>query len=96
MSIFNEFNVATEATCKANWSCGGPGVLFFCAFCGHKFVPGDLFRMTYTNDMSGAGGNPLTCEPCDKRYGGVEGVRKAWADLWEEYRTRFKWFHARD
>ena len=95
MSFFNEFHVADEKTCKARWSCGKPGLLFFCAFCGYKFVVGDEYRSTYTNDTD-AGGNPLTCRPCDTKFGGLDGCRKVWIEMNQEYRTKFKYFYYRD
>jgi hypothetical protein len=60
-----ELQVATEETCKARWSCGKPGQYFRCGFCGYKFKAGDKWRGVYTNDMPGAGGNPLVCEKCN-------------------------------
>lgn len=56
----HDFEVATKEHCNARWSCGRPGERFRCYFCGHKFVVGDEFRMVFTNDIKGAGGNPLT------------------------------------
>lgn len=57
--------VATKADCKLRWSCGKPGEHFRCAFCGHKFQPGDTVRWQYTNDTPGTGGNPFVCVTCD-------------------------------
>ncbi|MDB6104090.1 MAG: hypothetical protein JWO52_4089 [Gammaproteobacteria bacterium] len=57
--------VATERHCKLRWGCGKPGELFRCFSCGHKFVPGDVVRWVFTNDIPGAGGNPFVCASCD-------------------------------
>ena len=75
-----DFVIATEKTCKASWSCIPDGEAFFCAFCGHDFIPGDEYRMVYTNDLSGYGGNPLTCGGCWVANDGYEGSRKAWQE----------------
>jgi hypothetical protein len=72
------------------------GKLFFCAFCGHTFKPGDEYRAVYTNDLSDAGGNPLVCRACFDEHGGVDGLRVRWAAIWNEYRTRFRYFYERD
>lgn len=56
---------ATKEDCAKRWSCGKPGEHFRCAFCGHRFSPGDRVRWQFTNDIKGAGGNPLVCEKCD-------------------------------
>jgi hypothetical protein len=94
-SFTREFVVADEQTCKFSWSCFPNGSAFFCAFCGHQFVPGDEYRMVYTNDIPQSGGNPLTCKPCFDKHDGLHGLRQIWAALWEEYRTRFKWWAIR-
>ena len=57
--------VATEDDCKAPWGGLRNGANFKCAFCGHKFIPGDKVRWEFTNDTKGAGGNPLICVECD-------------------------------
>ena len=85
--------IATEANCKASWGGGKNGSYFRCYFCGHKFKPGDTVRWQYTNDISGAGGNPMVCERCD---GPPADVRAAWAEKCEEARTRFWWFTRED
>lgn len=56
---------ATEHDLKARWSGGKPGDFFRCCLCGYKFQLGDYWRWQYTNDTSGAGGNPMVCEKCD-------------------------------
>lgn len=93
--LFKEFHAADESTCKAAW-CGEPGgTLFFCAFCGHDFKPGDEYRSIYTNDLKDAPLNPLTCRPCFDRHGGVDGLRREWQLINQELRTRFKFFWRR-
>jgi hypothetical protein len=57
--------VATENDCKASWMGAKNGKLFCCFLCCYKFVPGDVVRWQYTNDVPGAGGNPLVCQSCD-------------------------------
>lgn len=93
-SFTREFVLTTQDDLKANWSGVGKRA-FFCAFCLHDFELGDDFRMLYTNDMKGAGGNPLTCRTCWTLHG-QEGLRNKWREMWEEYRTRFRWWWCRD
>lgn len=95
MSFTREFVVADERACKSRWSGRVDSKAFFCAFCGHDFVIGDEYRMVYTNDMDGAGGNPLTCKPCWDVHGGFDGLRQKWLELWQEYRARFKYWWVR-
>ena len=57
--------IATEADCDALWHGIPHGNSFRCRFCDYRFVPGDKVRWQYTNDVAGAGGNPLVCEKCD-------------------------------
>ena len=92
MAFFNEWHIANERTCNAPWSGMKGGERFFCAFCRHKFVVGDKYMPVYTNDLSNAPGNPLTCESCFVGYGELEGLRNHWIALWYEYKTRFKWW----
>jgi hypothetical protein len=54
--------VVTEASLKS-WQKNNPNK-FRCHYCGHKFVIGNKWRCIYTNDMPGAGGNPLVCVEC--------------------------------
>ena len=95
MSFTTEFEIATEEVCKAPWACKPNGEAFFCAFCGHDFVPGDEYRMVFTNDISGAGGNPLVCRPCFVTYDGLEGLRERWLVINDEFKERFKYFWVR-
>lgn len=55
----------TEEDEHLDWSCGKDGKYFRCALCGHKFKAGDIARWQYTNDVPGAGGNPMLCQKCD-------------------------------
>lgn len=68
---------------------------FFCGFCGIDFKLDDQFRMCFTNDLKGAGGNPLVCKPCWDANGGFYGLRMLWRKMWEEYRTKFRWWSVR-
>lgn len=77
---------ATEEDCRCAWSGRANGEYFRCGLCGHKFIPGDVVRWQYTNDMPGAGGNPMVCQKCD---GPPEVVREKWKAMHEEARTRF-------
>lgn len=90
--FFREFKVADAKTCRARWSGLPPGKGFFCAFCGHGFQVGDEYRAIYTNDLPGASGNPLCCRTCFEDHGEEKGLRKRWIAMWEEYRTRFRWW----
>lgn len=96
-NFFKEFKEATEETCKARWSGMPNGALFYCAFCGKQFKPGDSYKAIYTNDMKGAGGNPLCCRSCFVDNGGSdEHMRQLWklrTEEWEEtYKGKFRWF----
>lgn len=86
---------ATAQHCQAPWS--GHPKNFRCGFCGYKFQEGDIFRWIYTNDISGAGGNPLACEACGQDR---EELRKRWQAMHAEYRAlkagRFWWFLSGD
>lgn len=78
--------IATQKDCDASWSGVKGGQRFRCALCGHRFKVGDKWRFVYTNDMPGAGGNPLVCEKCD---GTTEEVRQKWQLMCEEYKQKF-------
>jgi hypothetical protein len=94
-NFFKDFQVATDETCSFAWAAAPNGKLFFCAFCGRKFVPGDEYRAIFTNDLPSASGNPLTCKSCFDTHGGVDGLRNRWTAIWHEYRTKFKYFYER-
>lgn len=82
--------IATAEDCKRRWSCGAPGERFRCYLCGHQFVPGDRVRWQYTNNVSGAGGNPLACERCD----GPDVVER-WKAKCAEWNSNAWWWFRR-
>ena len=93
--IKGEWQVADEKTCKALWSGGKNGKYFRCAFCGHRFKPGDKWRCQYTNDTNGAGGNPLVCEDCNLPKEELIEVWKAKHKLWHDmhsFKGEWWWF----
>jgi len=57
--------VATEEHLRARSLCGKPGEYFRCCMCGYKFKLGDKWRWQFTNNVKGAGGNPIVCAKCD-------------------------------
>ena len=63
--IHGEPQVATAEDCKLSWRGKRDGKGFACTLCGHRFVAGDYWRFQYTNDIPGAGGNPMVCGRCD-------------------------------
>lgn len=82
--------VVTERDLRLRWNCGKPGEYLRCAFCGHKFQPGDIARWVYTNDAKGAGGNPFVCQTCDgPREALIAEILKRRAELQE---GRWWWF----
>ena len=93
--FFNTPKVATTEDCELRWSCGKPGEFFRCALCGHKFVPGDHYQLVYTNDIPGAGGNPICCTS----HGSPEDVRPQWVKRCAEFKEfaadKFWFFHKR-
>lgn len=55
--------IATEKDCHGQWGARSkPGEGFRCYLCGHRFVPGDVWRFVYN---PGRGINFLVCETCD-------------------------------
>jgi len=85
MSIMDgKFHVATEKYCNAPW--GGSKQRFRCYLCGYKFKVGDFFRIQYTNDISGYGGNPLICEKCN----GPDVIDR-WKAVCDEYNSDKFW-----
>lgn len=81
--------IATEKHVNAPWS--GDKKNFRCGFCGYKFVVGDYFRWIFTNDINGAGGNPLVCKACDT--GNNVEMREKWCAKWAEWNSgKFWWF----
>jgi hypothetical protein len=81
--------IATEKDVHASWSGGKDGKYFRCALCGYKFKVGDTVRLQYTNDVPGAGGNPLVCQKCD---GTKEEIVAKWRAMHEESKGRWWWF----
>jgi hypothetical protein len=82
--------VATEEDCHAGWMGVSNGVYFRCGFCGYRFQPGDYWRWVFTNDVPGAGGNPMTCKACDT--GNRESMIAKWRAMHEEAKMRMWWF----
>ncbi len=96
-NFFQEFKIADEQTCKARWAGLPNGALFYCAFCGDQFTPGHNYKAIYTNDLKGAGGNPLCCGTCYAHNGGTdEKMRELWkarSKEWDDgYRGKWRWF----
>ena len=80
--------VATTEDCQRAWSGGKHGIYFRCYLCGHKFKPGDIVRWQYTNNIKGAGGNPMVCRACD----GQDVIRR-WKELHDDWNSdKFWWF----
>lgn len=84
------FTVTAEHV-TLNWSGGPNGRWFRCNLCGHKFKAGDVARWQFTNDIPGAGGNPLVCEQCD---GSKEKIVAEWKSMHEHAKPDGKmwWF----
>lgn len=76
--------VVTARDLKLNW--GGSPKNFRCGFCGHRFKEGDTARWLYTNDLPGAGGNPLMCVACDT--GSNTSTRERWKDKRAEWKKQ--------
>jgi hypothetical protein len=81
--------VVTADDCAKRWSGGKNGIYFRCYLCGHKFQPGDVARWQYTNDIPGAGGNPMVCADCD---GTKEEIVAKFRAMHEESKGRMWWF----
>ena len=79
----------TQTDIDGRWGGGRPGEYFRCGFCGYKFKLGDSWRWIYTNDTSGAGGNPNVCEKCDDTK---DNLIKKWKAMHEEADGRMWWF----
>lgn len=75
--------IATAQDCNIRWAGGRDGKYFRCYLCGHKFKEGDQFRWVFTNNIPGAGGNPIVCASCDADN---ESVIAKWKSLQEEYK----------
>lgn len=71
-----------------HWSGYRDGRTFHCGLCGVFFKLGDTVRWLYTNDTSGAGGNPLICSACDG-----PDVKQRWvAHCAEHNAPKFRFF----
>ncbi len=87
--------IATEKDVSITWGFGKPGENFRCGFCGHKFAVGDQWRWQYTNNIPGAGGNPLVCASCDDEPAKLIEKWKKLHEEWREIISRFWWFAGR-
>lgn len=88
IKFWKDLRAATEDACKAPWCGGKPGVRFRCAFCGHKFVVGDLYRGVFTNGTQ-YHGNPLVCQQCNDTD---DKLIETWAAMYREAFSKFWWF----
>lgn len=80
--------IVTQEHLKAHWGGRDPRKCpFRCMMCGHRFELGDTFRFVYTNNISGAGGNPIVCAVCN-----TPDVIERWKVMCAEARTKFWWF----
>jgi hypothetical protein len=69
--------VATGDHLSAPWNGLKRGEAFRCALCGYRFRIGDTVRWQFTNDATGAGGNPFVCQDCDGgRQHIIEEIRR--------------------
>ena len=83
MSWLRERTIVTEKELNLSWS--GRKDNFRCGLCGDKFKVGEGFRMVFTNNLAGYGGNPLVCDKCD----GADVIER-WKKLWDEFNTIIK------
>jgi hypothetical protein len=81
----------TEEDIHKPWSGGANGKYFRCGLCGHKFVSGETARWQFTNNIPGAGGNPLVCSACD-----TPDVIEKWKQMHVDAKTKFWWFTNRN
>lgn len=81
--------LATDADCSVAWGGSKGGTRFRCTLCGYRLNPGDRVRWQYTNDVPGAGGNPLVCEGCD---GTKEEIVEKMKNMYAEAENRMWWF----
>jgi hypothetical protein len=86
--------IATEEHVSLPWS--GSSDNFRCGFCGHRIIVGERWCFVFTNDLVGAGGNPLACGTCIDHATTIaefagEALREILRDKWvhqcEEWRT---------
>jgi hypothetical protein len=85
--------IATERDCQARWSGNRPGENFRCYLCGHKFIPGDLWRWQYGSGRAFEHDgkrwgvcNFLVCDKCDG-----PDVLDTWVEMNRELKQRFWW-----
>jgi len=84
--------IATKQDCNAPWA--GNKRNFRCGFCGYRLKVGDLWRWVFTNDIKGAGGNPIFCDSCDD---GKDQARAKWKEKCDMfYSTEWWWFNRDD
>lgn len=84
--------IVTKKIINQPWGGRSNGKHFKCHMCGHKFKIGDIVRWVFTNDIEGAGGNPLVCKNCD---GTNEQVREKWKFMNMEFnlmKSKWWWF----
>jgi hypothetical protein len=79
--------IATMEQCNFAWCSVPNGKHFRCYLCGYHFKEGDTVRCQYTNDIPGAGGNPLVCTNCDGTKEEIvqemrEKYNRAKSDMW--------------
>ncbi len=84
-----ELKIADEKTAKAMWLGRENGIYFRCGFCGFKLNVGDKYRLIYTNDISGASGNPIVCEKCNDS---TENLRQKWKKKSDIAYSEYWWF----
>lgn len=89
-----EPQIASEQDVKSPWLGMRNGNGFRCHLCGYRFKIGDYWRCQFTNNIPGAGGNPLFCKSCDDTPEIVIGKWKARCDEWRKFKTsdNFWWF----
>lgn len=90
-----ELHAATKEEAAARWLGGAGGKWFRCCLCGAKLKEGDRFLVLFTNDMKGAGGNPILCEACVLAHAhDKEKLREAWRQhCAAACSEKFWWFH---
>jgi len=73
--------LATKQLCET-WGGNDKGKRFRCYLCGHKFVPGDIWRWVYSGKYT----NFLVCKMCDG-----DNVLDRWEVANDELKRRFWW-----
>lgn len=86
--------IATAEHLATRWS--GDPTNFRCGFCGCQILLGERWCFVYTNDLVGAGGNPLACGTCIDLATSIAGfngeslrevLRDRWVHQCEEWRA---------